>query len=1123
MIATDCIKGLTHMKQIIHENIKQMDISTGGGICCDKIRIDTINHPVLVIGLGGTGTDALLRLKYQISRRFKLSDNPVTKQKKPKPDNIEFLALETNEHDKKRYRGTSLDPHTEMVLLSNAGIGSILANRSTLPDYIKQWLSPRLTITDGIKGASGNRQAGRLLLFEKINTTIDAIDNKIRTLRADQENKLLVFILSGISGGTGGGMFLDIAYIIRGLMEREYGSKGVDKVEIGGYLFTPDVNLAGNNLNIHTEEYIQRNGYAALKELDYWMNIEERRGERFNQKYGTRLEVNSGLAPFNLCHLVSASNIDGMFLKGAYDYCMNVTAENIVNFLALEEKESGQDFAIQDYYSNLLTNISTMKTNLPPGMPHAANFVYNIIGASAAVLPTEGLNAYLGYGLFKEIAPMFDAAPDDHDLNQFVQATKLDIASLGAELTQALPTIKLDFAQTDYYSHQNVIKTGRVNIDEKLAELYNAAKRELSRVRKLNIFDAVMAELRAAFLDPSKGPVFASHMISSATGPCLLARIDACQQHLREKIHSVTQEIDALELTAEARLEDARKAMFLTKEQKKNAYIEAKIKVYQSRLQRDCFTALIDVYKELHIALSNENDKIYTVYVEILNEINKILTGNAQFLCRPIELESQKAYHWDVIGVEDAVPEIDGLLQKTGAEALIREFAKMLLEESARFLNDNRLDITGAVSDFIYDRFGQFLSRSMSDFLGMKYGRDRIVEHIVEAEIAPRLYKDAKPVFNMDNAMGMFNFPSYGMISVPRNAPDILRGIEAYQQRALSNLRFNIRKSNITDRVFWLNTQNGIPLFAYTPIRVYEELYERTIATREAVGRHLVMTENESWVNLPSPIPESLWGDTYHNPRQKQLNDEARQVFADGVKNGSIREQDGQFMCVQTQHLDISRYNFDIKTDPQEIYTALEELTIMRQNGLPPVPEGNRVIFTTTVESEAVDHFIRNPVLISLVKTENAKYAKLSRKIAGLRALLAEDENEKAHIDDFLRALTCEAIVKRGAHYIYEKELEDDPWPPFVNLIEQADYPEFTMFESYKALPPLRQQLVLDKAKTAVQGDKLLINLKKWQGKIAVRKNQLDKDMWKHPNGAKLYGFYRNVLLRLNAQIAAVE
>jgi len=1128
------------MKQTTFENIKQMDISLGGGISSEKIRIDTINHPVLVIGLGGTGTDALLRLKYQINRRFKLPDNPITKQKKPKPDNIEFLALETNEHDKKRYKGISLDSNTEMVLLSNAAIGSILNNRSTLPDYIKSWLSPGLTITDGTKGASGNRQAGRLLLFEKINTTIDAIENKIRTLRGDQENKLLVFILSGLSGGTGGGMFLDIAYIIRGLMEREYGSKGVDKVEIGGYLFTPDVNLSGNNLNIHTEEYIQRNGYAALKELDYWMNLEERQGERFCQKYGTRLEVASPLAPFNLCHLVSASNIDGMFLKGAYDYCMNVTAENIVNFLALEEKESGQEFAIQDYYSNLLTNISTMKSNLPPGMPHAANFVYNIIGASAAVLPTEDINAYLAYGLFRQIAPMFDATPDDHDLNQFVQATKLDIISLGAELAQTLPPIKLDFAGTDYFSHQNVIKTQRVSIDEKLTDLYNQAKRELTKGRKLNIFGTIKSELNATFTNPTQGPIYTSRLISATTNPCLLSRLEACQQHLREKIHTIAQEIDGLELAAESRFLDATKAIFLTKEQKKNAYIEAKIKVYQARLQKDCFAALIDVYKELHTALSAENDKIYTLYTEILKEINRTLTNNAKFLCQPVKIESQKSYYWDVINVTDAVLEIDNILEKAGVDILIKEFAKTLLEDSARLLNDNQLNITGAVSDFIYDQFGSFISRSMSEFLGLKFGRDRIVEHIVEAEIAPRLYRDAKPVFNMDNAAGLFNFPSYGMVSVPWNTPDILRGIEAYQQHALANLPFNIRKSNITDRIFWLNTQNGIPLFAYTPIRVYEELYERTINTREGIGRHLVMTEAESWVNLPSPIPEGLWGDTYSNQRQKSLNDEAREVFANALTNGVVCEQDGQYVYLQTEHLDTSRYNFDIKTDLKEIYNALDELTAMRicsaqpsnckehltqcHAGLPIIEK--RVIFTTQIESEACDHFIRNRSLIALAKSENAKYAKLSRKIEELRSLLAENENEKGQIDEFLRTITCEAIVKRGAYYIFDKELEDDPWPPFVNLIEQAEYPEYTMFEAYKSLSIDRQKTLRKKAKLheeTWQGDKLLINLKKWQGKVAVRKNQLDKDMWKYPNGTKIYGFYRNVLLRLNSQVSAVE
>ncbi|MCL1878377.1 MAG: tubulin-like doman-containing protein, partial [Defluviitaleaceae bacterium] len=543
------------MKQIILENIKQMDISTGGGIFGEKARIDTINHPVLVIGLGGTGIDALLRLKYQISRRFKLPE------KKQKPDNIEYLALETNAHDRKNYRGVTLDAYTEAVLLSNAGIGAILNNRSTIPDYISEWLSPDLTITDGTKGASGNRQAGRLLLFEKINTAIDAISNKIKSLRSDRENKLLVFVLSGVSGGTGGGMFMDVPYIVRGLMEREYGAKGIDKVEITGYLFTPDVHLAGNNISIHTEEYIQRNGYAALKELDYFMNIEER-GERFSQRYGTRLEVHSALPPFNLCHLVSACNIDGVFLKNAYDYCMNVTAENIVNFLALEDKESGSEFAVQDYHSNLISNIAAMKSNLPPGMAACANFSYNIIGASAAVLPMEGFNAYLAHALFCEMGEMFEAEPDDYDLQEF--AKPLEISALGAQLARTLPPIKLDYAETDYYSHRNVIKTRRVDVDEKLAEQFASAKRELSNGKQFiaAIVERVKADLREIFTNPDRGAFYTTRIIHSDVNPCLLARIGAYQAHLREKIDASAGEIDANEVVAEMRFEEAAKAIF---------------------------------------------------------------------------------------------------------------------------------------------------------------------------------------------------------------------------------------------------------------------------------------------------------------------------------------------------------------------------------------------------------------------------------------------------------------------------------------------------------------------------------------------------------------------------------
>jgi hypothetical protein len=108
-------------------------------------------------------------------------------------------------------------------------------------------------------------------------------------------------------------------------MERDYGSAGVDKVNLLGYLFTPDVNLANKSLTEHSREYIKKNGYAAMKELDYWMNVDER-NERFKQQYAGILNVNSPMPPFNLAHLISATNLEGKLLENAYDYCMNVTA-----------------------------------------------------------------------------------------------------------------------------------------------------------------------------------------------------------------------------------------------------------------------------------------------------------------------------------------------------------------------------------------------------------------------------------------------------------------------------------------------------------------------------------------------------------------------------------------------------------------------------------------------------------------------------------------------------------------------------------------------------------------------------------------------------------------------------
>jgi hypothetical protein len=1051
------------------------------------MKLDTINHPILIIGLGGTGTDALLRVKLQVHKRF-------AKQGKI-PENIGFLAFETNEHDKKKYHGMGLESH-EWVLLSNAGIGAILNNRSSLPDYINAWLSPELTISDGTKGASGNRQAGRLLLFEKINSTIDAIDNKIRTLRVAQENKLLVFILTGLSGGTGGGMFLDIAYIIRGLMERDHGAKGIDKADISGYLFTPDVHIAGNTLNIYTEEYIQRNGYAALKELDYWMNVEERTGDRFTQRYGTRLTVNSTLPPFNFCHLISATNIDGVYLKDAYGHCLDVTAENIVNFMAQEDKTGFREFAIHDYYSNLLANIATMKSGLPAGADHSANYIYNIIGASAAVLPATEVNARLAHRLFDIMNEMFDVMPDYPKLKEFVGKAGIDTETLSADLARRLPPLYPDNIGTNFYNYQNVIKTRRADVDNDLNELYMKIKSSMGDGKResVTVIESVKAALREVFLHPKRGPVYATRLIESDINPCLLPWIETCIKHLLEKQKQVAEEIETHALSAANIFDAASKALFFTRESKKNAFVSAKLCEYQTRLQRDCYGYVIDVYKAVHAALEEENNKVYIRYAEALLETRKTLAKNKE--------EHGDKFGWKIVDTDSAANEADERVKSIGKDTLVKSFLKSLLENGA--------DITAILSDFIDKQFGAVTSRSMEDYLS---------EEAVEADIAPRLHRDALPVFHMDNAGGIYHFPSYGLVSVPNDAPSVLRGIERYRENALSGLKFNIRRSNLTDRIFWLNTINGVPLFAYTPLRVYEALYERTIDGKEGIGRHF-------WHNLPSPLPESLWGDTYFNARVKAANDRAREIFYDALKLGTIvqraEQTNSRYVAVLREDFDAEPYAFDESTDAPTLHELSLRLRALLADGGPPITE-KRPLYNSPTEALALAHFLRNPKLIEAVEAENAK----CKTIADTLSLLTECQNthdrEKTATDDFLTALVCEAIVRQGEEYLYNHAINEEKWPPLVNLMEQADHPEFSLYATYKSLPFDKKERIRQRAKyirESFPDGRLLSNLRNWQKTLGTRREALENGQ--NPSDEAAYPFYRGILQRVTTHIAAL-
>lgn len=1123
------------MKPIVREHIQQLDVSLGGGIVSEKIRVDTIDNPILIIGLGGTGIDALLRLKYQINRRFKLPEDPLSKKKMDKPNNVEFLAFETNEQDRgKRYKGIGLDPINEFVLLSNPEIGGLLQNRSVLEPYITDWLSPELSITDGMNGAAGVRQAGRLLLFTKINQVVQAIDKKIKTLSVGTNKKLMVFLLTGLSGGTGSGCFLDIAYIVRGIIERDHGSAGIDRVNTLGYLFTPDINLSNKSLSEHTREYIKKNGYAALKELDYWMNVDSR-GERFQQKYGNILTVNSPLPPFNLCHLISATNTEGKLLENAYDYTMNVTAENITNFMASEEKQSGEEFAIHDYISNIRTNIAQMNKMYP------ANYEYNIIGASSAVLPIEEMTTYLGYRLFQKMEKMFIKAPSQEDVEKFARKLGVDLDTMIKTFESRVPEPLPGFENSERLSYSNVIKTQAVNMDTELEQTFLVrAREEYIKAKKQlpgEIAGQFTDQVRRMFLHPEQGPFYVSRLIHTDKGFCLLKMLLSYIETLRENLTRIPRDIEAAEELAYQRLGDAKSA-FVSKDKKKNAYIYAKIDEYWLRADIERTEQMIEFYEDLYDLLNRENNRIYNVYTEVLNALNTIFAKNGDILINGDEQKDHKGnrtYYWNIVSVPDISKVISKAMEQKEVDDLIRDFNLAILEQSNQWVKEQEVDIVNSISDFLTQKFGDLITQSMEEFLIMKYGQEESIEKFVERNIASKLDEEAVPVFHLSNSAGSLYFPSWGFVSVPVNAPSILKGIRNYQNHAVGKSHFTIKESEVKNRIFWLNTRNGVPLFVYTPLKVYEESYERTILDKEGIGRHLVQTEKMNWTYLPSPIPEKSWGETYVNPRVQSYNARVREEFTRACGFGVIIEKhddqntSNRYTVRFTKPLDLDawmqRYDMQLhaaKPNLGEVKRAVVELKRLLDGGLEQA--GTKDIFGSINEELAKENLIRSPELILRVREELVKYTAVEAKIAELTQVLDLHKGEEKWLDQYIEALYTGTIVKKGALYVYDRDEEEEAWEPFANVLRSHDYIEFEVFNRFRQLDEKQLNTLMRKASrrdaelTASEDiAPLVAKLDELYEAYLDARGRLEYEKIELAHGEDAYQFYKEMTTKLHA------
>jgi len=278
--------------------------------------IKKLARPALVIGLGGTGQWVLAYLKKDLLESY---DGDI-------PDNVRLVGLDTMPISEGEV-GQSGAPSQDKEETAHAGAVTLEEGKEfiylggdtyELAKHVndgghphiglwyraKEWLGALRTkdfILD--EGAGRNRQFGRLaiskdLLGGPVNSTLwRTLDSKITEIASvSPEKHIEIIIVGSFAGGTGSGMFIDMALLARRVAELSNLS-----VSLRGYFVLPKAFVT-------RDQKMMARTFAAWRELNRFMSLGNEIGAPniVLAPEATEFDINLQRRLFDSCYLVDA-------------------------------------------------------------------------------------------------------------------------------------------------------------------------------------------------------------------------------------------------------------------------------------------------------------------------------------------------------------------------------------------------------------------------------------------------------------------------------------------------------------------------------------------------------------------------------------------------------------------------------------------------------------------------------------------------------------------------------------------------------------------------------------------------------------------------------------------------
>lgn len=884
------------LSELKKQKLKELELNRSGvAFVSEKSHVKP--SPTIVISSGGLGGRTVNMLKGKFEKEIGNARE------------VFFRVLDTDKNDtdgisKIKADGTvnnSIYAHMdqgEIITLYDPIIRNLLQEES-IPPYIRSWLDPDLIDTFlQNNGAQQQRQIGRAMLcndiiYNRVKARLTTIINDaIQIANGNGTGNIDVIIIAGISGGTGSGTIIDLSYMVHDI----FNAVGFANYTLAGYIYTPDAqfNEEGIRGSNDIQLNLQNNGYSALKEIDYFMNLEETQSV-----YKLRLgvdEITCNKNIFSTCTLVSGYSQNGGINN--LDVTMGRLTDQLMDMLtdiSFVDNTGNPVQLAQSLMSNETAILNAWFINHPNRneFHRYASYKYQVLGYNSIKIPREEILAYCVNKIYENVLDEFTSFKDlnkqmmdkiyktigldnvkavtNYGMNVNPNNTIKRYISLDDNITK--PMLKRD----KLHGYNLAVDLAKIESD-KLSSAYRAQLED-------KLFNDIVKQIDIIF--DNYGPYMALKAIEHKSNELNVGNPEEPFSGIYEQLINLSNSFKkqaAKDRTTYdnggrqkiIQLADEAIKFHLPGDTSMNDYRENCVKLaIITEINAKLYDLIGEGLQNVAQRINTYNNNLFGVYTEILSEIQRILNKDGQYfsVSHTETNGDETTFSIDIIknGAGQASKlqsYLDNFVSHVSVDVLARNFIKAMRDNKENWLaqrSEDNFDVVSEVRDLMDDCLinNNMQSDIIEKFVVVAYSPNNITVEELDTMWIDNSPDGPKMTAINNAALQMYAILEQGSSTMAQSASIAFGQFNSQiyistltdtplLSQALANMITNNGHtpvfSNAKNKYIYTQRFVNLPMYILKGMAEFNELY----TNHPMAGRH--MDENhQNWARFPNP------------------------------------------------------------------------------------------------------------------------------------------------------------------------------------------------------------------------------------------------------------------------------